>query len=38
MERGNALLDRSTDFIKANPIKSVAIAFGVGYVLMRIFR
>lgn len=36
--RGNAMLDRSTDYIKDNPLKSVAIAFGIGYVAMRIFR
>ena len=36
--KGNAALDRATDFIRANPIKAVALAFGVGYVGMRIFR
>jgi len=36
--RGNALLDRATDFIKANPLKAVGIAFGVGYVGMRLIR
>ena len=38
MSRGGAILDRTTDFIKANPLKSVAVAFGVGYVGMRLFR
>jgi ElaB/YqjD/DUF883 family membrane-anchored ribosome-binding protein len=38
MDRGNALLDKSTDYIKENPLKSIAIAFGVGYVAMRLFR
>jgi ElaB/YqjD/DUF883 family membrane-anchored ribosome-binding protein len=38
MDRGNAVLDKSTDYIKANPLKSVAIAFGVGYIAMRLFR
>lgn len=38
MDRGNALLDKSTDFIKANPIKSVVIAFGIGYIAMRLVR
>ena len=36
--RGNALLDRATDFIRTNPLKSVGIAFGVGYLGMRLFR
>lgn len=38
LERGNSLLETATDAIKANPIKAVAIAFGVGYVGMRLFR
>lgn len=38
MDRGNAMLDKSTDYIKENPLKSVAIAFGIGYIAMRIFR
>lgn len=37
-DRGNAVVDRTTTYIKANPIKSVAIAFGVGYIGMRLFR
>jgi ElaB/YqjD/DUF883 family membrane-anchored ribosome-binding protein len=36
--RGNALLDKATDFIKANPLKAVGIAFGVGYIGMRLIR
>ncbi len=38
MARGSAFLDRVTDMIKANPLRSVAIAFGVGYIGMRLFR
>ncbi len=38
MTRGNALLDQACDFIRANPLKAVGIAFGVGYVGMRLFR
>jgi ElaB/YqjD/DUF883 family membrane-anchored ribosome-binding protein len=36
--RGSALLDRMASMIQANPLKSVGIAFVVGYVGMRIFR
>lgn len=36
--KGNAVLDRATEFIKANPLKAVGIAFGVGYIGMRLFR
>ena len=36
--RGNVALDRATDFIRANPMKAVGIAFGVGYIGMRLFR
>lgn len=38
MDRGNAFVDKSTDYIKENPLKSIAIAFGVGYFAMRLFR
>lgn len=38
MTRGNKLVDRTADFIRANPLKSVGIAFGVGYLGMRLFR
>jgi ElaB/YqjD/DUF883 family membrane-anchored ribosome-binding protein len=36
--RGSAFLDDVTALIKANPLKSIAIAFGVGYIGMRLFR
>jgi ElaB/YqjD/DUF883 family membrane-anchored ribosome-binding protein len=36
--RGTQVLDRVTDFIKTNPLKAVGIAFGAGYIGMRIFR
>ncbi|HEU4732838.1 MAG TPA: hypothetical protein VFT22_33315 [Kofleriaceae bacterium] len=36
--RGNDVLDRAAAIIKANPLKSVAIAFGAGYIGMRLFR
>ncbi|MDQ3367925.1 MAG: hypothetical protein M3680_21075 [Myxococcota bacterium] len=35
-EGGGAALDRATTFIQANPLKSLAIAFGAGYIAMRI--
>jgi ElaB/YqjD/DUF883 family membrane-anchored ribosome-binding protein len=38
MAKGSAFLDRATSMIKANPLKSVIIAFGVGYLGMRLFR
>jgi ElaB/YqjD/DUF883 family membrane-anchored ribosome-binding protein len=38
MARGSAFLDQATSLIRANPLKSVAIAFGVGYIGMRLFR
>lgn len=38
LKSGKNALDHATDFIKANPIKAVGIAFGVGYLGMRIFR
>jgi ElaB/YqjD/DUF883 family membrane-anchored ribosome-binding protein len=38
INRGGDMLDRTTDMIKANPIKSVAIAFAAGYIGMRLFR
>ena len=38
MTRGSALVDKATDYIKANPMKSAAIAFGAGYFGMRLFR
>jgi ElaB/YqjD/DUF883 family membrane-anchored ribosome-binding protein len=36
--RGNVLLDRATDLIKAHPLPAVGIAFAVGYVGMRLIR
>jgi ElaB/YqjD/DUF883 family membrane-anchored ribosome-binding protein len=38
LDRGGDLLDRMTAMIKAHPIRAVAIAFGAGYVGMRLFR
>ena len=38
MRRGNDLLDRTTDLIKAHPLKAVGIAFATGYLGMRLFR
>jgi ElaB/YqjD/DUF883 family membrane-anchored ribosome-binding protein len=37
-DTGAQALDRTRDLIKAHPIASVAMAFGVGYVMMRIAR
>lgn len=36
--RGEDLLGRVSDMVKANPLKAVAIAFGAGYIGMRLFR
>jgi ElaB/YqjD/DUF883 family membrane-anchored ribosome-binding protein len=36
--RGNDLVDRMADMVKAHPLKAVAIAFGAGYLGMRLFR
>ncbi|MEJ7596521.1 MAG: hypothetical protein WKG01_01320 [Kofleriaceae bacterium] len=36
--RGEDVLDRAVELIKANPIKAVGLAFGVGYIGMRLFR
>jgi ElaB/YqjD/DUF883 family membrane-anchored ribosome-binding protein len=38
MTRGTDLLDRVNDIVRAHPLKSVGIAFGAGYLLMRLFR
>ena len=38
VDRGGAYLERFTDLIRANPLKSVGLAFGIGYVAMRLFR
>ena len=37
-ERGTVAYDRTTLAIKDHPIAAVAIAFGVGYFLMRLVR
>lgn len=37
-DTGAQALDRTRDLIKAHPIASVAMAFGFGYVMMRIAR
>ena len=36
--QGGNVVERMTDLIKAHPIKAVAIAFGAGYVGMRLVR
>jgi ElaB/YqjD/DUF883 family membrane-anchored ribosome-binding protein len=36
--RGSDLAERMADMVKAHPLKSVAIAFGAGYLGMRLFR
>ena len=38
MAKGNVYLDRTSELIRANPLKSVAIAFGIGFIGMRLFR
>ena len=38
MTRGSAVLEQVTSFIKANPLKAVGIAFGLGFVTMRLLR
>jgi ElaB/YqjD/DUF883 family membrane-anchored ribosome-binding protein len=38
IDRGSEVLDRVAAFVRANPLKSVGIAFGVGYLGMRLFR
>lgn len=35
-ENGSAVLQKATSFIEASPVKAVAIAFGLGYLAMRI--
>ncbi len=36
--RGNDVLARTNDLIKANPMKAIGIAFALGYFGMRLFR
>ncbi len=38
VSRGGHILDQATDLVKAHPLKAVGIAFGVGYLGMRLFR
>ena len=38
MSKGTAFLDNASEWIKAHPLKAVGIAFGVGYLGMRLFR
>lgn len=38
MSRGGEYVERATDMIRANPIKAVGLAFGIGYIGMRLFR
>jgi ElaB/YqjD/DUF883 family membrane-anchored ribosome-binding protein len=38
VNRGNDVLAQMTDLIKAHPFKAVGIAFGAGYIGMRLFR
>lgn len=38
ISRGGDLLTRTTSLIKAHPLKAIAIAFGAGYIGMRLFR
>ena len=38
MTRGSAMMERATGLIKEHPIKAVGIAFGIGYLGMRLFR
>jgi ElaB/YqjD/DUF883 family membrane-anchored ribosome-binding protein len=37
-DKGSAFLGKAEGFIKANPIKAVGLAFGIGYIGMRLFR
>ena len=36
--RGSDAIERTTSLIKAHPLKAVGIAFGIGYIGMRLFR
>ena len=38
VSRGSDVLDRAASMIKAHPLKAVAVAFGAGYIGMRLFR
>lgn len=36
--RGNDLVERVSEMVKSHPLKAVGIAFGAGYLGMRLFR
>lgn len=36
-ERLKEIKDRTTDFVQKNPLTSIAIAVGVGYIIAKIF-
>jgi ElaB/YqjD/DUF883 family membrane-anchored ribosome-binding protein len=36
--RGGDLITQATNLIKAHPLKSIAIAFGAGFIAMRLLR
>ncbi len=38
VDRGGEYVDRATELIKQHPLKAIGIAFGVGYLGMRLFR
>ncbi|HET9621646.1 MAG TPA: hypothetical protein VFP84_09785 [Kofleriaceae bacterium] len=38
VSRGGDLLGQATNLIKTHPMKSIAIAFGVGFLAMRLIR
>jgi ElaB/YqjD/DUF883 family membrane-anchored ribosome-binding protein len=38
MHRGSDALDRLASMVRAHPLKAVGIAFGAGYIGMRLFR
>lgn len=37
-DRGTAAIDRAADLIKTHPFAAIGIAFGVGYLAMRLVR
>jgi ElaB/YqjD/DUF883 family membrane-anchored ribosome-binding protein len=38
LNRGSDVLDRVASLVRAHPLKAVGIAFGAGYIGMRLFR
>jgi ElaB/YqjD/DUF883 family membrane-anchored ribosome-binding protein len=38
MHRGSDMLDRLASLVRTHPLKAVGIAFGIGYIGMRLFR